>query len=301
MTHGGGVQLQDRVEIIDASASSLNHQSETESLELAVSSRRFWAIAAIVGLALVILLSSNRQPEQAVPVVPSTIGTGELSKPSESSRFAPDGKVNAGPGSTTAAGNVGWPIPPADRDPSYIGRPGSDDPIRTYLVDKTLLYVNDYGRPTIVDLTTGDQREVLIADGRSQDMFKLEFGRIVTTDSERSDLPLSIGRSIGVMGVRAGSAIEDNGESSIILCIDGTGCSEGSMTPNALGNQLDIATRLDSSRSAQFAIAALLGVQNWTTEHRWTLFNFDPDDPDQVLRIPTPHPNGAIWLVSQSR
>lgn len=300
MTQGVGVELLDRIEIIDASECAPTRHAKAESLELSVSFRRFWALAVVIGLAAVILLTSNRQPEQAVPTVPSTIGTGELSGPSKSTRFEPGTIVAASPDSTTPAGNVRWPVPPANRDPSYLGRPGSGDPVRSDLVDKTLLYVNDFGRPTIVDLTTGDQREVLIADSHSQGSFELEFGQIVTTDTERSDLPLSIGRSIGVMGKRAGSVIEDNDEYSIVLCIDGPGCSGETilLIPNPA--VLDSAALLDTSNGVEAAIAQLLRAEVWSTDHRWTLFAMDSDDEDQSFKIPTARPEAVVWLISQS-
>jgi hypothetical protein len=296
MTEEGAGRLLDRVEIIDSSPGGPDNHPDTEALELSVTPRDVWVIGVVLALIAVILGNVDRQPKQTVRAVPSTIGTGELSRPSENKRFAPDEVATV-----VATGSIRRPALPVDRDPSYVGRPGSDEPVRSFLVDKTLLYVNDHGRPTIVDMTTGDQREVLIADGRSQGMFELEFGQIVTSDDERSGLPPSVGRSIGVIGVTAGLEVENVDESSIILCIDGASCPAGSASSTSLANSLDMATQLDSSSGAEVAIAEFLRVSTWTTDHRWTIFSFDLEDPQHVLRIPTPLPNTVIWLVSQRR
>ena len=293
--------LSDRVEIIDAVQGEVDDYVDSEPLELSVSSRHLCALGVAVLLVAVMFASGGGQPEQSATAVPSTIGTGELSRPKQSRRFVPDETTRDVTAVTTASGNQGWPDLPEDRDPSYVGRPGSDEPVRSFLAGKTLLYVNDFGRPTVIDLTTGNQREVLIADGRNLDTFELEFGQIVTSEPGRSDLPLSIGRSIGVIGVRAGSDVETENESAIVLCIDTSGCRTSPPSNTVLANSLDSATQLDSSRGGAEAIADLIGASDWSAEHRWTLFPLDADDPERVLRIPTPLPSATIWLVSQSR
>ncbi len=286
------------IEIIDATDSNSLVSADAETVELEVSRVQMVGVLVLAAIAALLLLGVDRPVEQAIPNVPSTVGTGELSNKPRTSRYQPSST-----GLDATVTDVG-PLSTTNRDPSYVGRPGNDEPVRNHLVDKTLLYVNEFGRPTIVDLTTGDQREVLIAEERSQDRFELEFGQIVTSEPTRSDLPLSMGRSFVVTGMKAGA--EADPEGSIVICIDGPGCrGETTLASSEVlilsSGGADSATQLPTLRGAQDAIAQLLGFEDWSIDHRWTLFGANPAGSDVALKIPTPHPEAAVWLIEQAR
>jgi hypothetical protein len=296
-----GAVRPDLVEIIDASNCPVDVLTQPESMAIEMSPRFVAIGATLVGL-LVVLVAGLQHPagEQLSLVVPTTIGTGELSRSAPSRRFQPD-STDPASNETIEGGQPNlWPDPPSDHDPSYVGRPGTNEPVRTYLVNKTLLYVNDSGRPTIVNLTTGDQQEVLVADSRISDTFELEFGRIVTNDPLNSDLPQHEGRSIVIMGLRTGSV--EKTDALVMLCLDGSGCSPEALTAGSPSFDGDSVLRTTGSRDALERIAQVVRASEWSTEHRWTIFSLetdDPDDPEELFRIPTPPTDAIVWIIEQ--
>lgn len=80
-----------------------------------------------------------------------------------------------------------WPDPPIDHVPHVLGRPG-DGPLVPGREDITLVYVNSIGRPTVLDLGTGDREELDVADGRLRDTFEIDGGHVVIGSGRGADV-----------------------------------------------------------------------------------------------------------------
>ena len=190
---------------------------------------------------------------------------------------------------------IPWPDPPEDHDPHVIGRPGPGAPVAPELDGQTLVYVNERLRPTVVDLSTGDQRELDIAETRVAERFLLENGRIVVTDVLDPDFPISAGQAFVFQVVVDGAAAVDAGPVPTLCLTPAAACADRPWTSGSFGDQERGASSLDGPPSA--AIAAHLGSITWSQSARWTTFELDAEMGS--LRVPTPASHSVVWLVTE--
>ena len=196
-----------------------------------------------------------------------------------------------------AEGFTPWPDPPEDHDPHVIGRPGSGEPVRPDLVGQSLVYVNEQLRPTVIDLSTGDQRELDIAATRPSDRFLVEHGRVVVDDVLDPDLPVTAGHAFVFQVVVDGDADTTSAGPSPTLCLmRESGCAEWPWTTGWFGDDERSAQSIDGVDPSG-SIARLIGSEVWMRDGRWTTFEHADGGPP--LRVPTPVSRAVVWLVSE--
>lgn len=189
---------------------------------------------------------------------------------------------------------VPWPDPPADHDPHVIGRPGAGQPIRADLAGVTLVYVNDQLRPTVIDLSTGDQRELDVAETRVSDTFLVENGRVVVTDELDPDLPLSAGNAFVFRVVVDGAAPVEPGPVPTLCLTSEPGCGDRPWTSGRFGDGERSAESIDGIEPTA-AIAATVGAARWTRDGRW--ITLELEGMTDGLRVPSPFDGAVVWAV----
>jgi hypothetical protein len=260
------------------------------------------ALVAIVLLGLG-WSATKTEPTPSSTSAPTTVQQGPpTSSPAE---------VSA-PGETTSDGNLRWPDPPEDHDPHVTGRPGAQKPLKPWFDVETLIYVNESGRPTVINLSTGDQREVVVAPNRQSDRFLVEDGRIVTDDPQQSQFPLSEGRSFEVQVYRtplplSTQSTAPNGplsQSGPTLCLDTGGCEGSVRTQGGLSLRSGKALVISGGMEPAETIAKLLESDSWVTNGRWTIYSLSApssdDDPGEAVQIPSPMARSLVWIISQA-
>lgn len=196
------------------------------------------------------------------------------------------------------ASAVTWPAPPEDHDPHVSIRPGTGEPVRPDLADSALAYVNDIGRPTVIDLATGLQQELTVAETRIVDSFIVEGGVVVSPDPS-SNLPQA-----GTRGIRfevhrsAGRTIapEPGASSGPRLCLAADGCPGLAWTTGFFGDDVFFVQSVDVAGDPSRAIASELRATSWSVDRRWT--TFDVRAPGTPLRVPNPAPHATIWRIT---
>jgi hypothetical protein len=177
---------------------------------------------------------------------------------------------------------------------------------------QTLVYVNDVGRPTVVDLATGDQRELLVAAGRALDTFLVLDGKVVTKDPERSVLPLAGEEPFEVTVYRTESGI--SGPQSVdpirdvtgpTLCLDAHGCNGRVVTQGGYslvsGTAMVIGESWPGSGDPGTVeiVGNFIDSPGWTTKGRWTLFSMSSDPQAEPVQLPTPMAETTVWVFTQ--
>ncbi len=277
------------------------------------------AAAIVIGIIVFALARPDRPPEDPADSANGSQGSSSSTDPGPNP--SADGRSRSGDDF------VRWPAPPPDRKSYVMGRPGPQVPVRDALSNQALMYVNDRHNPTVIDLATGDQRELGVSEARTSDRFLVEFGAIVTADPTNANLPQHHGRSFtvsvhrGVPGEASRSSIPSPAqidEPLLLgprLCLDTGGCPGLRWTSGVFGDEFDNMRSLNegnSNISAFFpvhAIAGYLGAQSWTTDGRWTTYVLDADPAENVdpaagpksLRIPTPNADAVVWVIEQIR
>jgi hypothetical protein len=218
-----------------------------------------------------------------------------------------------------AAAFVPWPDPPVDRDPIVSTRPGSTV-TKAAFAGYSLLYVNDIGRPTLVDLSSGDQREVTLARTRQTDSFLVEFGRVVSDDPNDVSHPSAGPRSFRV--VVESNVVESNAtDASTIspvdanasgagasptewdigptLCVNPAGCSNNRWEHGAFTDGVDRVESLETELAPVAVIARFLNATSWSADERWTIYTVGGPDGTTEIRFPTPLRTATIWSIYQ--
>lgn len=292
-----------RVEIIDAADSSVDMVLETESLEWEAGPRTLALAIALFGCVIFLIWAAGNG-ERAVQRAARTTAplADEISE--NGVRHVPNGELQQ-----TMGDRLVWPVPPLDHDPHLVGRPGNQQRIRSYLADKSLLYVNSRGRPTIIDLSTGNQQEVLIADPRVRETFSIEFGQVVGGNPENPDLSASHGRAFTVLAQRSQTPDSDSEKITdpgpepntvIPLCLNLRGCGGLSGTATQIRLGTDLARTLTTYDDPTLNIGHLLTTEEWILGGRWTTFVLDEANSAATLRIPTPMFNSVVWIIDQT-
>ncbi len=199
----------------------------------------------------------------------------------------------------SASGFVPWPEPPEDHDPHVSGRPGAGIPVGDGGHGGSLVYVNDRQRPTVVDLATGNQKELDFAETRAVDVFLVERGEVVVTDELNPDLPLSRGRAFEFQVVIDNALAGPIVRPAPTLCVSAQpDCAERAWTTGGFDDG-----DLMAGSIAGFppdAIGQLIGADSWTIDDRWTTFAFSRTDVP-AFRIPTPSDNAVLWSITEPR
>lgn len=201
----------------------------------------------------------------------------------------PDASPEPSTPTTAFRGFVRWPLPPDDHDPIVTGRPGAQEAVDESLRGVSLLYVNDHLRATVVDLTTGDRRELSVASTRGLDVFLLEGGQIVA-ETDNTGLPETRGRAFQIAIVTDGS-VEPRLVAGPVLCATGDGCPNAAWTSGRFGDDERFVESLRSPGDPLRLIADFVGAATWTADGRFTIFELDDDE----LRVPTPDADTAVW------
>ena len=213
-----------------------------------------------------------------------------------------------------------WPVLADDHAPHIIGRPGLGEPVRDDLANMTVVYVNDLGRPTVIDLSTGDQRELDISLLRARDDFLVEFGRVVVPADSNLDRPKSQGRAFEFTVERtraqAGVPVSDGQLARVnglplreptgpTLCLDVGGCSGAALLTGTFGGELDWLRSMETADNPTAVLAQILGSSQWSPTDRWTVYVLGndvlPDQDGQIeLRLPTPLSTTVVWVIEQT-
>jgi len=190
-----------------------------------------------------------------------------------------------------------------DHEPYFIGRPGPGVPILGVESDLTVVYVNSLGRPTVVDLDTGDVGEYEIAAIRSRDEIVVEFGEIVTLDPERLNVGSAGERAIvfqirrptlaGMRGIVGRSDGLGDRFGGLALCLGIGGCPSIRPSSNSFTLGVDRVELL--SQADRTDVMDLFDPRSRVRDHRFLVIT---SDHVEGYRIPEPL-GEVIWLVHQ--
>jgi len=254
--------------------------TETDEIEREAADIQPWFLVPLVLTGVFVLVGwlvlSGRSTEEDTSAPPTTAPLGAAS-----------------------ASIATWPLPPADHDPRISGRPGPGSPVSQRLNNLTLVYVNDIDKPTVIDLSTGNQQELQISAERTRDTFLVEGGRLVTADPLNANLPPTDGRGLLIVVDRA---VDRNASDSPLLgavprlCLNANGCPDLPWTSGTFG---DDTTRMESVPiigEPWVALALALNATKWTQDGRWSTFELPSEGAG--IRVPTPASYTTIWLVT---
>lgn len=186
-----------------------------------------------------------------------------------------------------------WPDPPTDHDPHVLSIPGNGALVAD-ADGRALVYVNSIGRPTVVDLETGDRQELDIAPTRRFDRFDVDDGHVVSV-SGRAARDGGAGSDAITVRVHRPQLFQlpsANPTTGIDLClaavcpqlvhaaVDEAGRADPRVEVLGTGGDADLAQLLSgaSGRDGRFDTVVFEGV---------------------ATRIPTPG-SGPIWTVRES-
>lgn len=286
---------------------------------------------ALVAVLLIWLVSAGGDE---VSVEPDTSPTTELRPDSEASeRVTPTTRprIEIDP-------LAPWPLPPVDHNPHVIGRPGTQPLAVAEGLHQSIVYVNLRGRPTVIDLATGNQQEVVVATVRSIDTFAVEFGEVVATEPKRRNLTRSRGRPIIFAVDQTGRQPNDfpaaadpglnpseqnktaNGSDNAgvdetdssdqfapqpmgpLLCASEQGCGEARWLEGTFGNAIDRASSLPAGENPLAIIARIIGASSWQEEDGpFTFYTVRRDGSDHIVRVPTPQKDAILWVVEHDQ
>lgn len=254
--------------------------------------------ALVAGLVLVGVLGWSLRPDDA-----TTNATSQRTTPTSERSAAPARPALGGFAADRTLDVLDlWPSPPDDHEPIVSGRPGPGRPIIDSPSAVTaIVYVNSLGRPTVVDLATGNTREVELAATRSEGSFLVDDATIVHDDPKRGlGLPSSDAVTFAFRLVSS----EDRPETgqprvpplppSVSLCPTVDACSDTAWRPTSFRNGAALIELLDPLRHP--AAAALLDGSTWQPRDRWLV---PPDSLDLgSFRLPRQADNTDTWVIT---
>ncbi len=186
---------------------------------------------------------------------------------------------------------------PVDHEPTVSGAPGPGVPLLGAETDMALLYVNSIGRPTLIDLDTGQRREIEISPLRRRDSFLIEHGDVVGTDREYLASAPATDRAIRVEVERPGRTAQARSSpisDGPVLCLGSRGCPQSRWTQTTYRDGTDTVATLDAGGHPD--VAELFDLTDWTVDGRWLLA---PDRLGLDFRIPAPSPTATVWVIHQ--
>ena len=186
-----------------------------------------------------------------------------------------------------------WPDPPIDHDPHVLSIPGNGALVAD-AEGRALIYVNSIGRPTVIDLETGDRQELDIAPARLFDRFEVDDGHVVSV-SGRATGDSGAGPDAITVRVHRPQLFQlpsTTPTTGIDLCL-------GAVCPQLVHAAVDEAERTDPRVEAlgtdgDADLAQLLSGASGRDD-RFDTVVFD----GVATRIPTPG-SGPIWTVRES-
>ena len=225
-------------------------------------------------------------------------------QPEAASTTLPSSSPSSSPPSTLAsilplddADLVPWPDPPDDHNPAVTRVPGPGEPLRETVSETALVYVDVQGRPTVIDLDTGDISKVLIADTRSYDYFSVEFGSVVSSYGRNENIEIATDRAVVFHAYKEGTSPSTSAQRAAatpgpLLCISSLPCEITNLRLSTT-NGVDTIRALDSAGDPE--LYEMLYGESWTVDgvHRNA-----PDDFGFDYRVPAAL-NGDAWIVHQ--
>ena len=251
-----------------------------------------WPGRIALGLAVAALfVFFARNPSDEVPATASSA----VEQPAPESKPAAVHSPASEPGPETPLGTASgerspWPALADDHAPHIAGRPGPGEPVRDDLTNMAVVYVNELGRPTVIDLSTGDQWELDVSHLRARDEFLVEFGQVVATSDSNLDRPKSEGRAFEFTVERtraqAGVPVSDGQLARVnglpvraptgpTLCLDVGGCTGAVLLTGTFGGELDWAMSMETADNPTAELAQILGSSQWSPTARWTVYQLD--------------------------
>ncbi len=249
----------------------------------------------------------GQQPEQASDerVAPGGVVVALLAAlaailvlPAVSSGFAaPSADRAEAPGAPIREAAVDEPasVPPSVDGPAVprayvIGVPGPGEAVLPGVSGVSLLYTSVTGLPVLVDLDTGNRRQLVVEDDWRWYEFLIERGEIVRRPDTRHTWPVATDRALPVTAVRTRQ--DASGAWMIALCF-ASRCA-----PPPPGETIVIG--IDSIRaldeSVDPVIAELFDPDVWPRQGRWIQASAASG---LDLRLPAPADEAAVWLVEQ--
>lgn len=283
-----GVAIVDDIEFIDVVHDARVVTAETVSTPR-WSIARFWPLLAAVVAGAWLLGSVSR--EDAAPLDDSLLP--------EVAPISPMGREQVGTDADTSAPLPPeplpepdrWPAQPLDRDPYVVRIPGPDDG-RVGTLDRTLVYVNSLGDPTVVSFATGDVYEIDVAAIRVHETFAVEGGEVrsleganpALADATAASVVFHTYRDVDPPGVGTMSDLRGVGRGPE-LCLSDTSCArpDESLSRLVVGG-VEVA-RFDPAGHTD--VASML--ERWEPVDRWLVA---PDG----YRIPAPV--SVIWVIT---
>lgn len=171
-----------------------------------------------------------------------------------------------------------------------IGAPGPGAAVVPGMAGVSVFYASAAGVPVLVDLDTGNRRQLLVEDEWRWYEFLIESGEIVSGKDAGHSWPVATDRAIAVAAVRTG--LSPSGDWEIALCVAGR--CEPPPPGEAIISGIDTIRALD--RQIDPAIADMFDPEVWPRDGRWIQA---PPVSGLDLRLPIPADDAAIWLVEQ--
>lgn len=270
--------------------------------QLATSSRNGPALlaattAVMCALVLVGLTITNRpgSPELIHETPPATsISTTTI--PPSTTQLPPETEQLLEP--LEPVGFVPWPQPAKDHDPHVTIVPGAGVPIFGTETQTTLVYVNSLGRPTVVNLDTGNVSNVIVAPTRSRDSFVVEIGTVVSLDDSSRNIPKATTRAIAFYTFRDELATTSDSQLAAtapgpLLCLSELPCQVTGWQSVAITRGADEFRHVTPEDDPE-VYEALFG-DSWKVDG---FFRHAPDGRTGNLRLPVPMSDVA-WIVHQ--
>jgi len=224
-------------------------------------------VAMVVVLATLLLIGRAVSDNQAVFNNEENTAQEDTHLDAEAdavSTTPPPGSASSSPPSSLAsilplddADFVPWPDPPDAHSPAVTKTPGPGEPLLGTISETTLVYVNVQGRPTVIDLDTGDISKVLIADTRSYDYFSIEFGDVVALDGRNTNIEIATDRDVVFHAYEEGTSTSTSAQGAAatpgpLLCISSFPCEITNGPLESTTNGVDTIRALDSEEDPEF-------------------------------------------------
>lgn len=194
-----------------------------------------------------------------------------------------------------------WPSPPLDRDPYVVRIPGTvEAPLGT--LDRTLVYVNTLGDPTVVSFATGDVYEVDVAAIRVHETFAVEAGEVRSleganpglADATDNAVVFHTYRDVDSPGVGSMGDLRGVGRGPE-LCLSDVSCSAADQ---GLARRVVGGVEVSRFDPADHGDVATI-LETWQPVDRWLVAadGYRIPVPAAVVWVITPRMAGGSWSI----